>query len=120
MAKKSIWIDNTIPPTNYIWAKTDELGNILGIYKWNGKQWEEIEMAVVPDGETDLKDGQFVITGTNQQTGESVTLIVSESPVYGAQSVAVRSVTGTLSGAPAIKENEYLTRGQLCWDYNGE
>lgn len=120
MAKKSLWIDNTVPPTNYIWAKTDDAGNIIGIYKWNSYKWEEIPMSVVPDSDIDLADGQYVITGKNQETGESVSFIVSESPVYGAQSVAIRSVTGTLSGAPAVNDDEYLTRAQMCWNYEGE
>ena len=53
MAKKSLWIDNTMPPTNYIWAKRNECGEIIGVFEWNGSTWVRIanSVTVTPEGD---------------------------------------------------------------------
>ena len=42
MAKKTIWKDNTTPPTNYIWMRTDASGNVIGIYEYTNGSWVKI------------------------------------------------------------------------------
>lgn len=42
MAKKTIWKDNTTPPTNYIWMRTDASGNVLGVYEYTNGSWMKI------------------------------------------------------------------------------
>lgn len=41
---KKIWRDNTMPPTNYIWMKTDLKKKLIGIYEWYNGKWHEIEL----------------------------------------------------------------------------
>ena len=45
MAKKTIWKDNTTPPTNYIWMRTDASGNVVGIYEYINGSWTKIAAA---------------------------------------------------------------------------
>lgn len=39
MAKKTLWIDNTVPPTDFIWLKLDADGKEIGYFEHNGKNW---------------------------------------------------------------------------------
>jgi hypothetical protein len=35
---KTIWRDNTMPPTNYIWMRTNMRHELIGVYEWlNGE-----------------------------------------------------------------------------------
>lgn len=45
MAKKTIWKDNTTPPTNYIWMRTDASGNVIGVYEYTNGSWVKIASA---------------------------------------------------------------------------
>ena len=110
MAKKSIWIDNTRPPTNYIWAKTDASGNIIGIYQWNGSAWVKIASTmgdVTPEG-----DG--TITAITLE-GEEIQLYYSISANPG--TVVVRTDTGTiLANKPSGNDpQEVVTAEMLMW-----
>jgi hypothetical protein len=31
---KKIWRDNTMPPTNYVWMRTNLKGELIGVYEW--------------------------------------------------------------------------------------
>ena len=42
MAKKTLWKDNTMPPTNFLWLKLDSRGNVIGLFEWNGKEWVRV------------------------------------------------------------------------------
>lgn len=42
MAKKTIWKDNSTPPTNYIWMRTDASGNVIGVYEYTNGSWVKI------------------------------------------------------------------------------
>ena len=42
MAKKTIWKDNSTPPTNYIWMRTDASGNVIGVYEYLNGSWVKI------------------------------------------------------------------------------
>lgn len=88
MAKKSIWIDNTRPPTNYIWAKTDLEGNVIGVYEWNGLTWIKIA-----SNNTTTIVGDGVISAVTLN-GETVQVNYSISP-YPA-SIVVRTDNGTI------------------------
>lgn len=36
---KKIWRDNTMPPTNYIWMRTNKKDQLIGVYEWLNGQW---------------------------------------------------------------------------------
>ena len=40
---KKIWRDNTMPPTNYVWMKTNLKGELIGIYEWYNGEWRPIK-----------------------------------------------------------------------------
>lgn len=42
MAKKVLWKDNTMPPTNFLWLKINAIDEIEGLFEWNGKRWVKI------------------------------------------------------------------------------
>lgn len=42
MAKKVVWKDNTTPPTNYIWMRTDASGNVIGVYEYINGSWTKV------------------------------------------------------------------------------
>lgn len=41
---KKVWIDNTVPSTEYIWMKTDLNKNLLGVYEWIAGKWCNINI----------------------------------------------------------------------------
>lgn len=43
-AVKKIWRDNTMPPTNYIWMKTNLKNELVGIYEWYNGKWHEVSL----------------------------------------------------------------------------
>lgn len=43
MSKKIFWKNNTTPPTNHIWCKTDREGNVLGVHEYNGDTWVPVQ-----------------------------------------------------------------------------
>lgn len=45
MAKKIVWKDNTTPPTNYIWMRTDASGNVIGVYEYINGSWTKVAAA---------------------------------------------------------------------------
>lgn len=45
MAKKVVWKDNTTPPTNYIWMRTDASGNVIGVYEYINGSWTKVTVA---------------------------------------------------------------------------
>jgi len=42
MGKKTLWKDNTMPPTNYLWLKIGQDGEVVGLYEHNGHRWIKI------------------------------------------------------------------------------
>lgn len=111
MAKKSIWIDNTRPPTNYIWAKTDSSGKVIGVYQWNGSTWVKIASTT----ETVTPEGDGTITATTLE-GDTIKLAYSMSAQPG--TVAIRTDKGTLIGKTPDGEDpqELVTVEMLSWD----
>ena len=49
---KTIWRDNTMPPTNYIWMRTNMQNELIGVYEWLNGEWHRIKFG----GDTDYKD----------------------------------------------------------------
>lgn len=109
MAKKSIWIDNTRPPTNYIWAKTDLEGNVIGVYEWDGSTWIKIA-----NSNTTTVTGDGVISAVTL-SGETVQVNYSISP-YPA-SIVIRTDGGTILGETPDGDNpqELVTVELMSW-----
>ena len=53
---KTIWRDNTMPPTNYIWMRTNMRNELLGVYEWLNGHWHRIKF----DGSGDYYTKQEV------------------------------------------------------------
>ena len=49
---KKIWRDNTMPPINYIWMKTNINDELIGVYEWLNGQWHRIKFG----GDSDYRD----------------------------------------------------------------
>lgn len=41
---KKIWRDNTMPPTNYIWMRTNVKNELIGVYEWLNGKWHKIDI----------------------------------------------------------------------------
>ena len=115
MAKKSIWVDNTRPPTNYIWAKTDSSGKIIGVYEYTGTSWIELISKNNPDADVPTGDG---VIKAITLSGESINISYSMSELPG--TVAIRTDKGTLMGETPSGEDpkELVTVELLSWKEN--
>lgn len=51
-SKKTIWRDNTVPPTNYIWMRTNIRDELIGVYEWFNGEWHRIKFG----GDSDYRD----------------------------------------------------------------
>lgn len=78
MAKKIFWKDNTIPLTNHIWAKTDDNGNVTGIYEHDRNKWVLVKTPQTGDGVPNtiaMRDGRGNLkTGTPVENNDCVPL----------------------------------------------
>lgn len=72
MAKKAVWRDNTMPPTNYLWLKIGPSGEKLGLFEWNGFRWVKIS--------TDDSQGGGGAGGTT--TATNITFHALDGQVY--------------------------------------
>lgn len=88
MAKKSVWIDNTVPPTNYIWVKTDNYGEVIGVYQYDGNEWVQLPIGNVNSIEGDGKIGAVTLEG------ETIDINYSIDPLP--NNVVIRTDTGTI------------------------
>lgn len=109
MAKKSVWIDNTVPPTNYIWAKTDEYGEIIGVYQYDGDEWNELPIS----GTTNI-EGDGTIGATTLE-GEAINICYSIDPL--SNNIVVRTNDGTIkANTPDGKDiHEVATVELISW-----
>ena len=41
---KTVWRDNTMPPTNYIWMRTNMKNQLIGVYEWLNGKWHRIKL----------------------------------------------------------------------------
>lgn len=71
MAKKTIWKDNSTPPTNYIWMRTDESGNVIGVYEYIRGSWVRITTArgISASNGTILTNNGTVVYYTTMEQG---------------------------------------------------
>ena len=88
MAKKSVWIDNTVPPTNYIWVKTDSYGEVIGVYQYDGKEWIQL-----PIGNVNSIEGDGKISAVTLE-GETIDINYSIDPLP--NNIVIRTDTGTI------------------------
>ena len=113
MAKKLIWIDNTRPPTNYIWVRTDPNNNLAGIYQYDGYSW--VKLPIEGDGGACVTEGDGTIKGTTI-TGETVQIGYSISPMP--NNIPVRTGNGTLLSITPDGDNprEVVTVEMISWE----
>lgn len=109
MAKKSVWIDNTIPPTNYIWVKTDEYGEIIGVFQYDGSTW--VRLAI---GNTATIEGDGVINAITLN-GDAIDIHYSIDPL--SNTIVVRTESGTIkSSTPTGNDpSEVVTVELMSW-----
>ena len=62
---KKIWRDNTMPPTNYVWMKTNLKGELIGIYEWYNGEWRPIKGG--DEGDTYTKEEVDLLIQAAQQ-----------------------------------------------------
>lgn len=77
MAKKTIWKDNSTPPTNYIWMRTDASGNLMGIYEYTNGSWIKIASSRAissSNGTVISSSGEVVYYNTMEQGASGVDL----------------------------------------------
>ena len=68
---KKIWRDNTMPPTNYIWMKTNLKNELVGIYEWLDGKWRRIEIKTDSDTYT-KQEIDYLLELTEQQIIEHI------------------------------------------------
>lgn len=70
MAKKTVWKDNTTPPTNYVWMRTDAAGNVIGVYEYINGSWVKVSSGRGLDssnGTIVSSNGEIVYYSTMEQ-----------------------------------------------------
>lgn len=115
MAKKLIWKDNTEPPKDRIWIRLDDIGNVIGIYQYNGDKWIKIATG---SANSDNSGGTW--TGT----AENMKIVTLEGDVIDAKAdqsitpntVAVRTSTGQLKAADPVSEDDLVTLKLMMWN----
>lgn len=96
---KKIWRDNTMPPTNYIWMKTNIKNELIGIYEWLNGKWREIK---INDGGSDSytkAETDALIRYTEQEIVRKLAL--------GEYTIAIDSVLSLESERPV--QNKVIT-----------
>lgn len=110
MSKKVLWKDNNIPPTNYIWAKTDSDGKVIGIYKHDGDKWVPVQ---TPSGEgvpTTNIPSQVYIT---DEYGNQATIEYSVDPI--SNTIALRSKQGNLKTGSPVDSDDCVPLALFSW-----
>ena len=90
MAKKTVWKDDTIPPTNYIWVKTDTVGGVQGVYEHDGRKWVKIATG---EGGGGCMTGDGIINVTDLH-GHPMKINFSKAP--DANTIVLRTDTGAV------------------------
>lgn len=114
MAKKSVWRDNTEPPTNYIWVRLDDMGNVIGVYEHNGSVWTPVVSATsVAPGSTSGAAESLLVDLENGEEPQKVKGSVSASTEE--HTIAVRTEDGRLKASEAIESDDVVTLSFLQW-----
>lgn len=101
MAKKVLWRDNTTPPTNHIWAKTDGEGNLIGIYEHNGDIWVPIQTPTSGGVPTTNIPNQVYVT---DEYGNQTTVPYAVNPIP--NTIVMRDNKGKVkTGIPEDQED---------------
>lgn len=111
MSKKVFWKDNTIPPTNHIWCKTDGEGNVLGIYEHNGDTWVPVKKPSTGDGVpiTNIPNQVYV----TDEYGNQITLKYSIDP--DPNTIAIRSNKGNLKTGNPVDTDDCVPLSSFSW-----
>ena len=75
--KKVVWKDNTTPPTNYIWMRTDASGNVIGVYEYINGSWTKVAAArglASSNGTITSSSGEIPYYSTMEQGSAEVDL----------------------------------------------
>lgn len=111
MSKKVFWKDNTTPPTNHIWCKTDGEGNVLGVYEHNGDTWVPIQRPSTGDGVpvTNIPNQVYV----TDEYGNQVTIDYSVSAIP--NTIAIRSDKGNLKTGLPVDSDDCIPLSLFSW-----
>lgn len=114
MAKKQIWKDNTMPPTNFIWCKLNEFGQIEGVYEHNGRYWVKIASGGGGSSEgvptTSLPNKIYA----TDLSGNQITIDYSVNTAP--NTIAVRTNYGSLRGAFPQQEDDLVPSKMMMWN----
>lgn len=122
MAKKVLWQDNTVPPTNYLWLRMDAKGKIMGLYEHNGLTWVKIagENKFPSDNPTSGSCDGCVQTSETPNSvyvtdlsGKQITINYSQAPVP--DTIVQRTSTGSIKSAKPQDSDEVVVREMLEW-----
>lgn len=114
MAKKQFWKDNTTPPTNFIWCKLNDFGQIEGVYEHNGVRWVKIASGNSESGDgvpTTSKPNKIYATDLN---GNQITIDYNIDIVP--NTIAIRTDYGSLRGAYPKKEDDLVPSKMMMWN----
>lgn len=111
MAKKIFWKSDVTPPTNHIWAKEDDNGNIIGIYEHNGDTWVPIKTPITGDGvpTTNIPNQVYV----TDKYGNQVTIEYSINPLP--NTIAIRDRRGNLKTGIPVESNDCVPLESFSW-----
>lgn len=87
-----------MPPTNYIWVKTDEYGEIIGVYEYSNGEW--VKIASGTDAEV-TGQGVVEVTTTNGDT-----TVIGYSEKADPSTIIVRTNSGVLKAATPTSESD--------------
>ena len=111
MAKKIFWKDNTTPPTNHIWAKTDDNGKVIGIYEHDGDKWVLVKTPQTGGGvpTTNIPNQVYV----TDKYGNQISIEYNVNPIP--NTIAVRDAKGNLKTGIPIENNDCVPLELFSW-----
>lgn len=110
MSKKVLWKDNNTPPTNYIWAKTDSDGRVIGIYKHDGDKWVPVQTPSTEGVPITNEPSQVYIT---DEYGNQATIQYSIDEIP--NTFALRTNEGNLRTGNPIDNNDCVPLILFSW-----
>lgn len=109
--KKQIWRDNTEPPKNYIWKKTNDMGIEIGTYIYNGKAWVKVENGSGNAGQV----SPSVINSIYASDENGKQTILRYSKEKDNLTLVQRTETGAIRASDPEREDEVVTLNLLTW-----
>ena len=92
MNKRTIIIDNTEPPKNYLWHKLSPVGLDLGVYEYRDGKWNKIEIGYGSGGAennartitlNDVKYIKYICDGFSESLGDYYSINETETSANG-------------------------------------